>query len=585
MQKYSRFILVGVTACFLGVVGTLAIVFGIELATDRDNKRNESVDVADFESSTTYDPTDYEHLVDYEYFSLLYSTLSDLSFSELIEPLGASQKLANNARRFETQQAIVRKMVYLDPEEALANISLLSDSDVSDLITVVFAVWSHIDFEAALKKASVLTPNLRHLAWQGIVLANEKLDLAERVHIADSLDLDVVTDHISNLGGLMDFEDHESSWNSLIQDELPNYVQMQELVTIAESWFDQEGFAAIDRVIDDLDSSWDHDDWGIKQVIVSALLYHSAVKDREGTFEYALSLLGGGLDTYIVSSFFQRWVRIEPREFLDLVSTIENRVYRHHMQESIISTWADIDPKELLEQIESLPSEVQNNATATALVSLAASEPKTVIDLMPLLSIESRRHVGHAIAESWVDKDPLATLEWVLTDPYLEKSVLRGALLSTVLESLAETDPELAMDTALEQSNGIYERNLISSLAERNMESAIKLLSRTREGWYRINAYALVGLSLIKRGELDRAFKLGDELTEKEVDQFQNEILKEWSRWDPWAVYDSMSLLRSKKLQSIAAYMLISNQRNLITKEQRRDLESYLTDEQRQKLK
>lgn len=584
MQKYSRFIFVGVTACLLGVVGTLVIVFGTELATDRDNKRNESVDVADFESNTTYDPTDYEHLGDYEYFSLLYLTLSDLSFSELIEPLSASQKLANNARRFETQQAIVRKMVYLDPEEALANISLLSDAAVSDLITVVFAVWSHIDFEAALKKASVLTPNLKQLAWQGILLVNEKMDLAERVHITDSLDLDIVTDDISNPGSLMDFEDHESSWNSVIQDELPNYVQVQELVTIAESWFDQEGFAAIDQVIDDLDNSWDHDDWGIKQVIVSALLYHSAVKDREGTFEYALSLLGGGLDTHIVSSFFQRWVRTEPREILDLVSTLENRVYRYHMQDSIISTWADSDPKDLLEQIESLPSEVQRNATA--LVSLAASEPKTVIDLMPLLSVESRQsQVGHAIAESWADKDPLAALEWVLTDPYLKKSVLRGSLLSTVLDSLAETDPELAMDTALEQSNGIYERNLISSLAERNMESAIKLLSRTREGWYRINAYALVGLSLIKRGELDRAFKLGDELTENEVDQFQNEILKEWSRRDPWAVYDSMSLLRSKKLQSIAAYKLISNHRNRMTKEQQRDLESYLTDEQRQKLK
>ncbi len=194
MQKTTQIIVISVTACLIGVVGTLAIVFGTGLVTSSDNKRIESVDLADFKSNSIYDPTDYEHLVDYEYFSQLHLTLSELSFFELIESLGISQRLSNTARRFETQQAVVRKLVYLDPEEALANVSLLPDSEVLDLIPVVFAAWSHVDHDAALKKASVLAPNLKSLAWQGLMLLNEDIAFSEQIRIAESLDLDILTD-------------------------------------------------------------------------------------------------------------------------------------------------------------------------------------------------------------------------------------------------------------------------------------------------------------------------------------------------------------------------------------------------------
>ena len=583
MQKTTQIIVVGVTACLIGVVGTLAIVFGTGLVTSSDNKRNESVDLADFESNSIYDPTDYEHLVDYEYFSQLHLTLSELSFFELIESLGTSQRLSNTARRFETQQAIVRKLVYVDPEEALANVSLLPDSEVLDLIPVVFAAWSHVDHDAALKKASVLAPNLKSLAWQGLMLSNEDIAFSEQIRIAESLDLDILTDDNVNQSDSIAIGDYENSWNTLIQDELPDYVQVQELLSIAESWFDKEGFAAIDRVRDGLNG------WAVKQVIVGSLLYHSALKDRESTFEYALSLVGGD-DTYFVSSFFQRWARTAPKEILDLVSTLDNRGNRQHLQSTILSTWADVDPYALLDEIESLPNELQLKATEAALVSLAISEPKSVISYLPSLDNRgSQRQVARALVNSWAEKDALAALDWVLTDPFVDEISYRQSLLQPVLYFLARTNPDLAMDTALEQPLGRSrvgaEAHLIGSLSWRNLDTAIKLLPRTREGNTRLNAYQSVGFTLLMRGEIDRAFSLGNDLPENNIDKYQYEIIERWAHRDHSAVYDNISRLRSKKLQSIAAYMLISNQRNRMTNEQLREVANYLTDDQRHRLR
>ncbi|MDE0645498.1 MAG: hypothetical protein OXH84_04575 [Gammaproteobacteria bacterium] len=583
MQKTTQIIVVGVTACLIGVVGTLAIVFGTGLVTSSDNKRTESVDLADFESTSIYDPTDYEHLVDYEYFSQLHLTLSELSFFELIESLGTSQRLSNTARRFETQQAIVRKLVYLDPEEALANVSLLPDSEVLDLIPVVFAAWSHVDHDAALKKASVLAPNLKSLAWQGLMLSNEDIAFSEQIRIAESLDLDILTDDNVNQSDSIAIGDYENSWNTLIHDELPDYVQVQELLSIAESWFDKEGFAAIDRVRDGLNG------WAVKQVIVGSLLYHSALKDREGTFEYALSLVGGD-DTYFVSSFFQRWARTAPKEILDLVSTLDNRGNRQHLQSTILSTWADVDPYALLDEIESLPIELQLKATEAALVSLAISEPKSVISYLPSLDNRgSQRQVARALVNSWAEKDALAALDWVLTDPFVDEISYRQSLLQPVLYFLARTNPDLAMDTALDQPLGRSrvgaEAHLIGSLSWRNLDTAIKLLPRTREGNTRLNAYQSVGFTLLMRGEIDRAFSLGNDLPENNLDKYQYEIIERWAHRDHSAVYDNISRLRSKKLQSIAAYMLISNQRNRMTNEQLREVANYLTDDQRHRLR
>lgn len=583
MQNSKQMIVVGLTACLIGVLGTLAIVIGTGLTITSDSKSNESaIDIA-FEANTIYDPTYFEDLVDYEYFLQLHSTLSELSFFELIESLGTSQELSNTARRFETQQAIVRKLVYLDAEEALANVSLLPDSEVLDLIPVVFAAWSHIDYDAALKKADVLAPNLKRLAWQGIVLANEDIAFSEQIRIADSLDLNVSSDDNVNQSTAVNISDYESSWNTLIQDELPNYVQMKELLSIAESWFDKEGFAAIDRVRDDLDG------WAVKQVIVGSLLYHSALEDREGTFDYALSLVGGD-DTYFVSSFFQRWARTSPKEILDLVSSVENRGSRRHLQSSILSTWADVDPYALLDEIDSLPIEIKLEATEAALVSLASSDPKTVISLLPSLDNRgSQRQVARAVVNSWAENDALGALDWVLTDPFVDEIRYRQSLLQPVLYFLARTNPDLAMDTALEQPLGRSrigaEASLIGSLSWRNLDTAIKLLPRTREGKTRLNAYQSVGFTLLMRGEIDRAFSLGNDLPENNIDNYQYEIIERWSHRDHSSVYDNISRLRSKKLQSIAAYMLISNQRNRMTNEQLREVANYLTDDQRHRLR
>ena len=224
-------------------------------------------------------------------------------------------------------------------------------------------------------------------------------------------------------------------------------------------------------------------------------------------------------------------------------------------------------------------------------MSLANSQPNSVLSYLPSLDNRgSQRQVASALVNSWAEKDALAALDWVLTDPFVDEISYRQSLLRPVLYFLARTNPDLAMDTALEQPLGRSrvgaEAHLIGSLAWRNLvDTAIKLLPRTREGNTRLNAYQSVGFTLLMRGEIDRAFSLGNDLPENNIDKYQYEIIERWAHRDHSAVYDNISRLRSKKLQSIAAYMLISNQRNRMTNEQLREVANYLTDDQRHRLR
>jgi len=400
----------------------------------------------------------------------------------------------------------------------------------------------------------------------------------------DSSVAELTSEPTSSPSEYFDTDDSQLAWEQLIQDELPDSVQIKELLTIAEQWIETDGITVIDRIKDGIPNP------DVKELVLVSLLYKSAQNNSSTTFDYVLSLVGGN-DTYIAVSFFELWARIAPQETLDAVSTIADEEIRSQILSTIFEILAAVDPQSALNQAEALPLEIQTEARFEALVELALNEPKEVLPLLSTIEdFYHRRSVTAAALSSWSNEEPLAALDWVLHDSWVENPEVKEGLLQTVLLSLSTSDPELAMTKALEQPIGENqigsEGKLIETLSWLWTDTALQLLPRVREGPTRLHTYQSVGVPLLSRGDYELACELGSELSDSQRTRYERYITAEWVNISHSAVYHGIDYLTTASMKSHAAFALIHSYsaQSLLTTEQMREVAKFLTAEQREEL-
>ena len=254
---------------------------------------------------------------------------------------------------------------------------------------------------------------------------------------------------------------------------------------------------------------------------------------------------------------------------------------------------AAVDPQSALNQAEVLPLEIQTEARFEALVELALNEPKEVLPLLSTIEdFYHRRSVTAAALSSWSNEEPLAALDWVLHDSWVEDHPeFREGLIQSVLLTLSSSDPDLAMTKALEQSIGENqigsEGKLIETLSWLWTDTALKLLPRVREGPTRLHTYQSVGVPLLSRGDYELACELGLELSDSQRTRYERYITAEWVvNTSHSAVYHGIDNLTTASMKSHAAFALIRSDsaQNFLTKEQMREVAKFLTTDQREEL-
>ena len=131
-----------------------------------------------------------------------------------------------------------------------------------------------------------------------------------------------------------------------------------------------------------------------------------------------------------------------------------------------------------------------------------------------------------------------------------------------VLRSLAVSDPELAIQTALDQPLGERSQGLevsvISSLSYHDIERAIEFLTQVREGNSTLAAYRTVGYRLIGLDDYDRALSLGTKLPESQRQAYYDSISQHWSHSDPVALFESLDRIPQAESRSRAAMHLVT---------------------------
>ena len=502
---------------------------------------------------------------------------------ELMSLIEKAQEISRKSLRDTVSRQILHRLTTLNPILALDQVEGFPSADHEGFVELIFEEWSLLDLDKAIYHAGSLDRNKRLLALSGILKARDDLPKQDHREIAVQLGLT----HYEFESLSRDIEQRviaspETEWEELANDEQSDLSQVATFIEAAESWIERDGLEAIQRIYAMTT------DWQILFPVLSTALHKTTLNDPQTTFENSLNL---DFDTgdFLVRSIIQSWSTFDPQAAFDAVTTLESNALRVQLQDSVIRTWGRKDPHDLLSHIDRLPQSVKDLGREHAVVSLSRSSPEEAAGLFAKSEFGNKElSIANAIAMNWSNQDAYAALDWVLTDP--EVFNIQQELLNVVLGNLVKKDPGLAMDIALKRPIEPNEKGLeaavIGQLAYTDVQSALQMLPKVREGETKKAAFTWVGSQLIRDGEIEQALGLLERMQDTEQEDYISSIVETWAFSQPDDLVERLDELPSEELRSRAVYSLISfNQfRKAITDDQIDSIKEFLTEDDLEKL-
>lgn len=486
----------------------------------------------------------------------LYELLQSANQTTLAKLIEQSTEISPASLQHTAQHAVFQRLASIDPNRALASVEKLPTHRHGPLTTAIFAEWSQNKLDDAIASAAKLDESKKTAALRGIMQSRDDLSDDLRRGIARELGneqyaLDLIAQsQISKVRG-----DPKATWDILVNDDQQDMAQVVMLVETAQAWYEEGGFGALLSMQESLG------DWTTRHIVLGSTIHRMSHDELESAFDKAVVNDQGGRWS-IANIITQAWVAVDPERAFAAVSTLDSGELKQRLLETVVRDWANDDPHVVLERLTELPDNVQRMAQEGAIISIARNDPVEASQL--LSSVEggrARSNIAWNLTSIWMNEDIHAALNWVLTDPVVAN--MKQQLLSQVLYQLAEVNPQLAFDTALNQpvseNREGLESTVIAYLARANLQQALDMLSKVRDGRTKVAAYGSVGNELVRQGDVSQALKLAQEFVEPNKTQYLQSIVNTWSRMDPDNLLESMDRLPSSEVQSRAAMTLIAS--------------------------
>lgn len=491
---------------------------------------------------------------------VLHTMLQRADAKQLVEYLEATKSIDSTNRQQAVERAIVQRLAAISPQQALESIAVLPRDRHDDLVASVFEEWSHSSLDDAVAHAKSLEETNKLAAVRGILEARDDLSEDLRLQIARQLGneqyaLDLRNESIvSNLG-----LDPVEAWNSLLSDSQADISQLEAFLAVGRAMVDKEGLKALDTIRDSLGHS------AVGNAVFLSAMHNAVQEDPQAAFQVASTMSTNNRRLALVS-VVNSWALTDPMSALDAVNALKAGSLRNDMQEYVLLAWADHDPQSLYDNVERLPEGIRSEAEQQALLAIARTTPTEAVRFLASVTSDARRmDLAKEIARSWSETDSFAALEWALSEQYSDDQS-RHNILSIVLGNLALDDPELALQTALNEPPGRYGRGLevevIQKVAQFDLDKAISMLAQVRDGPSKYSAYQLVGRALVTSGDYDRAIRLGEKLLEGEQSSYFSSVIRQWSHTDPQHLFDSLDRFPTQAVKTQAAlHLLLANRR------------------------
>ena len=520
----------------------------------------------------------------------LWIFLADSNESQAARLLSQSQEISSYIVRNDIQRTIVKRLAQLNPKRAFSELRELgSQSHPGQFVSIIFQDWSRSNLDEAVAYAQTSSIDWKDTALRAIL--EERKDLSEQVlrSIARDLGNEQVVDEAITQRKFDDaIENPGIAWNELIADLQNDPQHRYNILQVASAWVEKSGLSVLDQISQSLTNL------ETRQHVIRQILFDVAYTNPRGALQYALTIQN---DTHnsIITGVIRNWARTDPQSAFAAASEVEENSIRRALEKQVAQTWAHNEPREVLKGIGALPEHARESAIISALGTIAAESPKEAALLVARLENGSAKtNAATNVVRNWANQDHKAALDWILNEPGVED--IRSQILGPIMHTLVEVDPQLAMDTALSQpiakgeggqwrGMGIgLEFNVISSLAYADMDRAIEMLPKVREGITKTQAYSVVSGALIQNGEVDKALDIVQKAPESERTNLYGIVTTSWAANDPEGLLGSMDRLPSKEIKSQAALVLVSfsqfNQFDSgLSDEQIEQAKKFLTDE------
>lgn len=580
LTKQRRFTALALVA--FGIVGGALATSAILLAAGTLQPNNDSVSKVASSSSVAHsdaidEPVDtVTDLVRLPTFlkqtASLHRLVNAADEDRLIGFLDQSRTIKSSSLRHAIEIAVVRKLAASDPEIAISQLATLPSERHEELIAAIYSAWANTNLEEAISQASELDSPLKRAALRGILSARGDLSFEQRQSVARRLGNEQFAIDLVNLETVNGaFVDPESAWNSFVIDGYSNAAQTEHLIEVAELWIDRDGIDVIDRISDSLESST------VLNAVVVSVLHRVARQDPADAFRQALGLKSSSRELAL-ETIVEIWAVKDPNGALSAILGLDSEPDRQHLQEKVLQAWASNDPVALMAIIDQLPEDIQALAKEAAMFAIARISPEQATGFLAELTERNARDaLAKEIATYWSETDVASALDWALNDEFAT-DILQAEVLMIVLANLAIENPELAFTTARKQPivlRGQYYRGLevtvIQQLVDTDIEKALGMLSDIRnEGLTVSHAYSEVGRAMVRSGDVDRALKLGERLSERGRSIYNGSLMYQWALANPEDLLASIEGLPTAQLkeQAVRGLNRFNSQTKALTDEQ-----------------
>ena len=441
------------------------------------------------------------------------------------------------------QSVVLTKLITENSQRAQSLIEESDDQDAESILYFVMREWDQVHSSEAITLLSPLEHSLRIRGLRGLIDGGNYLSRTELLAIGTALGFeeDVVTEmldrrrlaqkQITFLGLKAEFETLD----------LSDIFQLHNITQNAVSYVRAEGLDSLESVLELFDTRSTESTSPLFGNMLDS--YRSNIvediswDDPEEAFEYVVRL-DEEIDEDLLTAVCEVWFATDPGALWIRLSGKEFAGVQDQITENIISGLSWAEPDLLLVSIDEFPSEFHDQVYLQVAQRAATDSPGEALALLAETSVwpetpVDRSRPGEFSPRNWRIKqivgdaaqaDPLLTIEWLNSDASQLDDETRQQYLDDVFQAWTRSDPDSAFEMALqapvkEGSVGL-EATVVSWLSHQNVDGAIALLPRVREGKTRLEAYRDVAWQLEEQDRISEAVQLGDDLPEKDREEY-----------------------------------------------------------------
>lgn len=519
----------------------------------------------------------------------LYAFIAPLSNPSVAELLTRSMDLDWNLSseiRTDVQAVLLERLSIFNPKVVIEFVLDHNQDgpDTEAMLISLFEAWTASDLATAVVEAKNLPKSIRKFAFEGILQAYTQETNEQHSQISNNFNLD--KNFVKSLLDSLDFEsldDPDLLWFAVIDIVEQDLSFAPQLEGLAKQWYLSGGF----EVLEGIGTSVSHYEMKVK--LFSNLLRYITRSEPARAFDYAATQLELGLRWDTAPHVVSEWATQDPSAAHDAISDIDPVALRELLQKIVIEAWALKHPEYVLQNLSNFHQETRTHAVMSAIETLTSESPNMAVSWVLQLEDDiDQFNAARALVSVWSQQDLDAARNWVQSESAIAD--FRHILYQTLAISMVSTDPSGAFELALtlrSASRGVgFEADIVSQIAIEDVELALTLLPKVRNGKSKAFAYEKVGDALVRSGEFEKAANLGTQLDESNHSNYYQYISYIWVNTDPDKLYAMLPDLPNAEARSKAAYALsiLYEGNESILKKKVESLDQYLTEKDRETL-